>query len=560
MAIDHDKCSKCIDRKCKCSVYYFASVLMDLLIIGLRAVLTIYTRIYWGFSFSFSRFLSATRCHPLYSLFFLLRLSLRCRRPPYRSFARSFNWEERVINEESCNTYIRTYGVSFFLFCFFSRRKFYFSTPAILLFFFVLDPWDDADRRAIFVGDTMMAALSEDGPHYYTPSLMAAHNLTAVNGQWQMDSHVYGIAIVWFLLSLYVAIVGINLRSAAPCKNLLCRICVLLCLSGVLRAVYLMVEPYERKHRMNQWISRLLYITAMPPLFFSFVFVFFVLLQLSKVKLRFYPLQSGKVLTIIMFVFLILLASFEMLYNHFAVPTMPFYILVLTTFLVWSVAISLAYFRYGFVMLRALSNVPDISSGRTTTKGQEKKLKKFPRLSTSVGKNGIKCSTSVEIAPKIRITDENECTYSYRSENASPALSDNSDHSDSNEDSSDESSSKCTSSTANGGLKVTEKKQMKKKSRRKGGKKSRKKLSSLNPSFSRTMKLRGLVKQSFVPASFCLLQCCWFVYETYNKISPTSIFGKWQWLTLETIFRYVHTQMFLQLQFDIHNRYQSTVW
>lgn len=382
--------------------------------------------------------------------------------------------------------------------------------------------------------------MSEDGPPFYGPTIGILTNVTKLNNEWQLESYVYGIAIIWFLLTLYSFVVGINLRSTVPYKDILCRICVILCFSGVLRAVYLMVEPYESKHRMNPWISRLLYTSATPPLYFSFIFIFYSLLRLTKVKMRFYPLKNGTVLMVIMCTFLTLLSSFEMLYLHFEVPILPFYILVLTTFVLWTLAISAAYFRYGFRMINTLASLPDLGGTMGVGVGniRRTKLKKLAHLAD--GKNAMAMlSVGVDMAPKIRITDENECTYSYKSENASPALSELSDHSyDSNEESSDQEDPTTNNNAINGGLMVVGERQSSTKNRRR--KRKRKKRSNKSTSSSRTVKLRTLVRQGFIPSTLCLIQCLWMVYETYDKFYPLSFRDKWEWLLVVTIFRYVY--------------------
>lgn len=174
-----------------------------------------------------------------------------------------------------------------------------------------------------------------------------------------------------------------------------------------------MVEPYETKHKMTPWISRLLYVSALPPLIFSFIFIFYALLRLTKVRMRFYPLQSSKVLMIIMCIYLLLLAGFETLYQHFSTPTLPFYALVLSTFLLWTVGMCVAYFRYGFLMLRSLAETPEPPPPQPPPKS--KKRNGGGRQLRGVTKDGVPLPIILDMAaaPKIRITDENECTHRY---------------------------------------------------------------------------------------------------------------------------------------------------
>lgn len=350
-------------------------------------------------------------------------------------------------------------------------------------------------------------------------------NLTQqLSGSWQFETHVYAIAILWFLVALYIFVVAINLRSVAPCKGLLCRICILLCAAGILRAVYLILDPYESKRRVNRWISRLLFISAPPILLSSFIFVFLTLLHLTKVNMSPYVLQNAKLLTIIMCTQTMALIIFEVL-NELYPIILPFYMFVLSLFALWTLAVCIAFFRYGALMLQSLTAAGDPTALRYC------KLRKNP----SDNKNGV--TTALE-PPKIQITDENDCTYSYRSENASPAISDASDPSDSTEEQTDKDVNMIRDSATNPnsvnapslGSKQKPWKKRKKDSKQSSAAKRRRR------SKSRAARLRKLIKFSFLPTTLSLFSCGWLIYESYYMFFASTI-NKWEWFTVVSISR-----------------------
>lgn len=352
------------------------------------------------------------------------------------------------------------------------------------------------------------------------------YNITQqLSGTWPFECHIYCIAILWFLVALYIFVVALNLRSMAPCKALLCRICILLCTTGILRAIYLILDPYESKRRVSRWISRTLFITASPVLFSSFLFVFLTLLHLTKVNVTPYVMQNTKLLTLIMTLFTILLIIFETI-KEYVVVILLCYIVLLSCFAVWIITVSLAYFRYGNLMLQSLTSAGDPTALRYC------KLRKRPSLNKSNGVSGM-----LE-PPKIKITDENDCTYSYRSENASPAMSDASEPSDSTEEpglmdkDGNFARGDSDANSPSGSPTLVKQKQKPWKKRKKDSKAAKRRKRSK----SRVARLRMLIKISFLPATLSIVSCGFLIYETYLMFFANTL-NKWEWFAVVTISR-----------------------
>lgn len=246
---------------------------------------------------------------------------------------------------------------------------------------------------------------------------------------WLWDTHIYGFAISWFLMGLYGLITGINLNVYATTKPYLNRICSLVCLLSVLRSVYLMVEPYETKRRLPPPISRSLYISGHPGFLLLVINTFQSFVKLSRLKLSRDWLERRHLLSLVALGVYLTLIGAEiascLLPNYCQFINGPVQLL----YVILNVTCLLIYLRYSVKMLNLISLQlsqsskllvsicgPLIIQSKTIFVCSHGTLAFF--LKDKNGKAG-------DQVPKIRITDENECTVSYKSEVSTTSELDN---------------------------------------------------------------------------------------------------------------------------------------
>jgi hypothetical protein len=94
------------------------------------------------------------------------------------------------------------------------------------------------------------------------------------------EIHIYGLAVAWFFLGLVAFSVALNIRSEAREKGLLNRVCAFLCLCAILRAMFLLIDPYETKERTVPFFSRFLYVIVHPLMLLNFALEFVCITRL----------------------------------------------------------------------------------------------------------------------------------------------------------------------------------------------------------------------------------------------------------------------------------------
>uniref|UniRef100_A0A914V9Z0 Proline-rich transmembrane protein 3/4 domain-containing protein n=1 Tax=Plectus sambesii TaxID=2011161 RepID=A0A914V9Z0_9BILA len=211
------------------------------------------------------------------------------------------------------------------------------------------------------------------------------------------EIHIYGLAVAWFIVGLIAFAVALNIRSEAREKGLLNRVCAYLCLCAILRAMYLLIDPYEAKERTVPFFSRFLYVVIHPVMLLIFALEFICITRLVGQRTK--AIKSFDNVSLLQFLTVvasIVLGVFEVLTSIYPTGLRAAYALLQLLYWLAHCGITISYLHCGVIMLRALAKKGECNSYH---------LRKGEYLN----------STNIPV-PKIRVTDENECSRSLRSD------------------------------------------------------------------------------------------------------------------------------------------------
>lgn len=230
-------------------------------------------------------------------------------------------------------------------------------------------------------------------PNFDVPDWVAARN----QWTWSWPLHTYGFACLFFLLSFYSFLSLLNLRTVRlHARPFLSSINLALCLLGIARASYLFIDPYQANELMPPALSKAFSETAYPCVVAAFSLILLALLQITRFQVRIVFFQNAKCLSVFIvlhFATTIIIGIGSVLHDD-----MKYLFLVIQTiFLLWGIFICALYIYAGFRMLTVVRMMQRLRKRGNTVK------------------NGVK-------TPKIKITDENDRTYSLNSEVSNPSF------------------------------------------------------------------------------------------------------------------------------------------
>ncbi|XP_053325649.1 proline-rich transmembrane protein 3 [Spea bombifrons] len=162
---------------------------------------------------------------------------------------------------------------------------------------------------------------------------------------WEM--HVYGTAVLFILLSVVALInligspiLRVSYLPYIVTSNLL------LFISGVLRAVFFLMDPYGSKSRISQGIALVLYNVTFPLMLFAFATLVLLVLKMARLQLLPPNIQSLALLAVIGVIHFIVLLSADLL-AHLLNPSVN--VVLQTLSISWGVFLMVgnfvAYFR-----------------------------------------------------------------------------------------------------------------------------------------------------------------------------------------------------------------------
>ncbi|XP_076033589.1 uncharacterized protein LOC143020751 [Oratosquilla oratoria] len=237
--------------------------------------------------------------------------------------------------------------------------------------------------------------------------------------QWAFLVHIYGFACLFFMLAFYTFFSILNLRSQISNRPYMSTINVFLCLLGVSRAACFLIDPYCSRKVIPEVLGSALWDVGYPCIISAFSLVQLAFSQLTQMKLRPERLRRKS------YVSLIITAHFSLVLGADIVKAFEDYLQVVwcsvqTLSLAWGLILCLTFMYGGARVLRLLKTIPNSAfqggdSSATEGKGilQLALLSQCNNIASSVL---TAAAPSIVRAPKIRITDENDHTYSYVSE------------------------------------------------------------------------------------------------------------------------------------------------
>ncbi|XP_068084393.1 uncharacterized protein [Anabrus simplex] len=241
--------------------------------------------------------------------------------------------------------------------------------------------------------------------------------------KWGFLLHTYGFACLFFILAFYAFFSILNLRSLISARPFMSTINGFICLLGASRAGCLFIDPYNLKETMPKVIGSVMWDVGFPCVSSAFCLIQLAFLQLTQLKLGPEKMRRKSCLS------LIITAHFSFTIGADIVVSFQDHTLVLkyavqTVFLFWGIFLCCTFLYGGYRVMTLLRNMPGSLLQREpldrNTKGimQLAMLAPYNNLASSVAAALV----PTLLTPKIRITDENDQTFSYGSDsNSLPA-------------------------------------------------------------------------------------------------------------------------------------------
>lgn len=225
-------------------------------------------------------------------------------------------------------------------------------------------------------------------------------NMSRVDS-WQWNLHIYGFTGLWVAHGFYVFVTCVNLRAHALAVRDCRKICAVHGFFTLLRAMYLLVDPYNRYERIPPPLNDVFLMIVQPCLLVSFQLQYFAYFRIAKINSQTKAFCKDFVHYSIWLSCLVLMTLLEVLYRLYKTTIASPYFIVRLSYSFW-IILAMFWFIYG-----AISVLRSIKNGRKYT------LELHQSLRCDLGG-----SNKVVEIPKIRITDENERSYSFKSENS----------------------------------------------------------------------------------------------------------------------------------------------
>ncbi|KAJ9599161.1 hypothetical protein L9F63_010338 [Diploptera punctata] len=238
--------------------------------------------------------------------------------------------------------------------------------------------------------------------------------------RWGLLLHTYGFACLFFMLAFYAFFSILNLRSLISSRPFMSTINGFLCLLGVSRAGCLFIDPYNLREAMPKVMGSVLWDVGFPCITSAFCLIQLAFLQLTQLNLGPEKLRRKSCLS------LIITAHFSFIIGAdiavgFQEQLMIVKFVVQLVFILWGVFLCCTFLYGGYRVMGLLRNMP---GGLLQREPPDHNRKGIMQLALLAPYNNLASSVAAALVPtlltpKIRITDENDRTFSYGSDSNS---------------------------------------------------------------------------------------------------------------------------------------------
>ncbi|XP_045584713.2 uncharacterized protein [Procambarus clarkii] len=236
--------------------------------------------------------------------------------------------------------------------------------------------------------------------------------------QWAFPVHIYGFACLFFMLAFYTFFSILNLRSQISNRPFMSTINVFLCVLGVTRAACFLIDPYTLGQVMPGFLGSVMWDVGYPCILSAFSLIQLAFSQLTQVKFRPETLRRKSALS------LVITTHFALVLVSDIVTAFESHLQVLrwavqTVFLSWGLVLCVTFLYGGSRIIRLLRNIPHAAfQGGEPDAPNNKGILQLALLAqcNNIASSVLTAATPSLLAPKIKITDEFDHTYSYVSE------------------------------------------------------------------------------------------------------------------------------------------------
>ncbi|GAB6024179.1 hypothetical protein CHUAL_008882 [Chamberlinius hualienensis] len=254
--------------------------------------------------------------------------------------------------------------------------------------------------------------------------LLVAPKWTTIRNElkWTWLLHTYGFACVFFMLAFYAFFSILNLRAQLATRPYMSSINVFLCLLGVSRATCFLVDPYDSKGILPEAIGSITWDLAIPCLISSFSLIQLAFLQLTQLKLGPTKMRSKSFVSLVISSHFFFIIASDIIRTFQEKSKIACYVCQ-TIYLCWGILLSVTFLYGGWKMMKLLRHAPPSLFQQTDPCGFEKKVQALGMLANCHNLAAMTAAAAAAVpsflaTPKIKITDENEQSYSYVSDNS----------------------------------------------------------------------------------------------------------------------------------------------
>ncbi|XP_069690640.1 uncharacterized protein [Periplaneta americana] len=295
--------------------------------------------------------------------------------------------------------------------------------------FYSLDKEDDAANCSTII--PILTITSAPGNHLKGHHGLLTPSPEALKAQlkWGFLLHTYGFACLFFVLAFYAFFSILNLRSLISSRPFMSTINGFLCLLGASRAGCLFIDPYNLREAMPKVLGSVLWDVGFPCITSAFCLIQLAFLQLTQLNLGPEKLRRKSCLS------LIITAHFSFIIGAdiavgFQDQLMLVKYVVQLMFLCWGIFLCCTFLYGGYRVMGLLRNMP---GGLLQREPPDHQRKGIMQLALLAPYNNLASSVAAALVPtlltpKIRITDENDRTFSYGSDSNSQPTDTNQQH------------------------------------------------------------------------------------------------------------------------------------
>ncbi|KDR22130.1 hypothetical protein L798_02094, partial [Zootermopsis nevadensis] len=247
--------------------------------------------------------------------------------------------------------------------------------------------------------------------------LTPSHEVLKAQLKWGFLLHTYGFACLFFILAFYAFFSILNLRSLISSRPFMSTINGFLCLLGISRAACLFIDPYNLREVMPKVLGSVLWDVGFPCITSAFCLIQLAFLQLTQLNLGPEKLRHKSCLSLIITAHFSFIIGADIAVGLEDQLMLVKYVVQLV-FLCWGIFLCCTFLYGGCRVMGLLRNMPGGFLRRDPSDHQQKGIMQLALLApyNNLASSVAAALVPTLLTPKIRITDENDRTFSYGSD------------------------------------------------------------------------------------------------------------------------------------------------